>query len=51
MRYGLFCSSRFESASKMLFLTDWLETQVTGQHRSLQVSYVFLRKTDIGPAW
>ena len=50
MHYGLFYSSGFESASKMLFLTGWLETQVTGQHRSLQASYIFLTKTDIGPA-
>ena len=40
----------FESATKMLFLTGWLETQVTGQHRSLQVNYVFSTKTDIGRA-
>ena len=41
----------FESATKMLFLTGWLETQVTGQQSSLQVNYVFSTKTDIGPAW
>ena len=39
-----------ESATKMLFLTGWLETRVTGQQRSLQVSYVFSTKTDIGLA-
>ena len=40
-----------ESALKMLFLTGWLETQVTGQHISLQVNYEFSKKTDIRPAW
>ena len=44
LMYGL------ESATKMLFLTGWLETEVTGQHRSLQVNYEFSTKTDIGPA-
>ena len=39
-----------ESATEMVFLIDWLKTQVTGQHRSLQVNYVFSTKTDIGPA-
>ena len=28
-------------ANNMLFLTTWLEKHVTGQYRSLQVSYVF----------
>ena len=37
----------FESETKILFLTGWFETQVTGQHRSLQVNYVFSIKTDI----
>ena len=46
---GLTCE--LESATKMLFLTGWLETQFTGQHRSLRVNYVFATKTDIGPAW
>ena len=40
----------FESATKMLFLTGWLEAQVKGRHSSLQVNYVFPTKTDIGPA-
>ena len=39
-----------KSATKMLFKTYFLETQATGQHRSLQVNYVFSTKTDIGPA-
>ena len=40
----------YESATKMIFLTGSLETQVTGRHRLLQVSYVFLTKTDMEPA-
>ena len=39
-----------ESATEMVFLISWLKTQVTGQHRSLQINYVFLTKTDLGPA-
>ena len=39
-----------KSANKMLFLICFLETQATGQYRSLQVSYVFSIKTDIGSA-
>ena len=52
MPNGPFCSLTcgLESATKMLFLTGWLKTQVTGQHMPLQVSYVFSIKTDIGPA-
>ena len=42
---------KLKSATKMLFLICFLETQATGQHRSLQVNYVFSTKTDIGPAW
>ena len=42
---------RLEFATKMVFLISWLETQVTGQYRSLQVNYVFSTKTDIGPVW
>ena len=37
-----------ESATKMLFLTGWLETHVTDQQKPLQVSYVFSTKADIG---
>ena len=43
-------TSELKSATKMLFLTRFLETQATGQHRSLEVIYVFSAKTDIGPA-
>ena len=39
-----------ESSTQMLFLTGWLETHVTGQHRSSQENYVFSPKTDIAPA-
>ena len=39
-----------ESAIELAFLTGWLKTQGTGQHRSLQVNYLFSIKTDIGPA-
>ena len=41
---------QLKSATKMLFLTCLLETKATGQHRSLQINYVFSAKTDIGPA-
>ena len=37
-----------ESATKMVFLIGWLKTQVTSQHRLLQVNYVFSTKTDLG---
>ena len=33
--------------TQVLFLTSWLETQVTGQHRSLQENYVFSKKKKI----
>ena len=36
-----------KSATKMLFLNCFLETQTTGQHKSLQVNYVFSTKIDI----
>ena len=41
---------RLESATKMLILTGWLESEVTRHHRPLQVKYVFSTKNDIGPA-
>ena len=48
----LFCSltSGLESSTKMLFLIGLLETQITGQHKSLQINYVFSTTTDIGHA-
>ena len=39
----------FEHATEMLFLTGYLETKVTGQHRSLHVKHAFSTNTDIGP--
>ena len=42
---------KLESATKMLFLTRLLETQIAGQHRSLKVIYVYLTETDIRPVW
>ena len=39
-----------ERATEMVFLIGCLKVQVTGQHRSLQVNYVFSKKADIGPA-
>ena len=46
-----FCSVdvRAEVCTKMLVLTCFLEIKAAGQHRSLQVNYVFSTKTDIGP--
>ena len=46
-----FCSVdvRAEVCTKMLVLTCFLEIQAAGQHRPLQVNYVFSTKTDIGP--
>ena len=44
---GLTCGSK--SAAKILFLKGWLEAYVTGQKRSLQVSYTFSTKADIEP--
>ena len=38
---------RLESATEMVLLTGCFKTQVTGQHRSLQVNYVFSTKTDM----
>ena len=45
-----FLTCGLESGSEMVFLIGWLKTQVTGQHRSLQVNYEFSTKNDIGPA-
>ena len=41
---------RLQSATKMLFLTGWLETQITGEQRLLQFNYIFLSETNIDPA-
>ena len=38
-----------ESRTEMAFLIGWLKTQVTDQHRPLQINYVFSTKTDIVP--
>ena len=44
---GLTCGP--ESAAKIVLLNGWVEAYVTGQKRSLQVSYAFSTKTDIEP--
>ena len=45
---GLTCM--LESATKVLFLTNWLETQVTVKLQSLKVNYLFSTKIDTGSA-
>ena len=61
MSYGPFCSSGFHVRAWVCnqnpILNGWLETQVTGQFRSIQIFsiyrynwYVFSTKIDIGPA-